>query len=61
MLSESFYALILTTTSAIMLAILGFLYKSKCEDVKCGCLSIHRDVKGEEEIDKFRNKFTSLE
>ena len=52
MLSESFYALVLTTCSALVLALLGFLYKSKCEDIRCGCLSIHRDVKGEEELDK---------
>ena len=51
MLSESFYALLITTISTLFLTLMGIAYKSKCSSVKCLCLSLTRDVAGEELYD----------
>ena len=53
MLSEIFYTLVLTTASAVFLALLRVLYKSKCKVIKCcGCIEIDRDTEAEEKEDE---------
>jgi hypothetical protein len=49
MLSEVFYMAVLSTGSGVLLAVLGLLYKSKCEDVSCcfGFVKIHRNIDSE--------------
>ena len=50
-MSEIFYTLVLTTSSAVFLAICRMLYRSKCKSLKCCGCEIERDVAGEEELD----------
>jgi len=44
--SEIFYTSLISTLSGVFLAILGLLYKSKCEniDLCCGMIKIQRNV-----------------
>jgi len=51
MFSESFYTVLIGSISGLILAIAALIYKSKCSDVICGQLQIHRDVEGEEKLD----------
>lgn len=48
-LSETFWALLLTTVSGFLLVTLKFCYKSKCKTVDMCCLKIVRDVDIEKE------------
>jgi len=50
-LSETFWALLLTTVSGFLLVTLKFCYKSKCKTVDMCCLKIVRDVEIEKEED----------
>lgn len=55
-LSETFWALLLTTVSGFLLVTLKFCYKSKCKTVDMCCLKIVRDVDIEKEEDITNNK-----
>lgn len=50
--SEIFWNSVLITSSGIVLACLALCYKSKCKNVKLGCLQIERDIEAEEQIDE---------
>jgi hypothetical protein len=50
-LSETFLISLVATSSATFLVCLRWLYKSKCSNIKCGCIEIQRDVRGEEQLD----------
>ena len=54
-LSETFWALLLTTVSGFLLVTLKFCYKSKCKTVDMCCLKIVRDVDIEKEEDMATN------
>jgi hypothetical protein len=51
MLSESFYALVLTTSSGVVLAVCAYALKSKCSHISCCGLTIDRNVQIEEDIE----------
>jgi hypothetical protein len=51
-LSEVFWVSFVSSCSLLCLKTLEYCYKSKCKKIKIGCISIIRDVEGEEEIDK---------
>jgi hypothetical protein len=51
-MTETFYTYVIATSSALLIAILGILYKSKC----CGCIEVVRDVQIEEELDEMKIK-----
>ena len=56
-LSEVFWISFVSSCSLLCLKTLDYCYKSKCRKIKFCCITISRDVEGEEEIDK--NKFNS--
>ena len=39
-----FYTALYTFLGGFLLALCGLLYKSKCKNIKCGCVEIVRDV-----------------
>jgi hypothetical protein len=53
-LSEVFWVSFVSSCSLLCLKTLEYCYKSKCRKIKIGCISIIRDVEGEEDIDKNR-------
>lgn len=53
-LSEVFWISFVSSCSLLCLKTLDYCYKSKCRKIKIGCISIIRDVEGEEDIDKNR-------
>jgi hypothetical protein len=53
-LSEVFWVSFVSSCSLLCLKSLEYCYKSKCKKIKIGCISIIRDVEGEEDIDKNR-------
>jgi hypothetical protein len=56
-MTETFYTYVIATSSALLIAILGILYKSKCRNIKCcGCIEVDRDVQIEEELDEMKIK-----
>ena len=50
-LSEMFWSFVVTSFATCFLATLGFCLKSKCDKVEMGCLSIHRNVAMETDIE----------
>jgi hypothetical protein len=53
MLSESFYYYLVSTISSLIIVCMGFLYKSKCKNVKCcGLVEVDRDVEIEQKEDE---------
>jgi hypothetical protein len=44
MLSEVFLSFVVSSAIACILTLAQYLYKSKCDKVRCGCISIHRNV-----------------
>ena len=52
MFSEIFYTGLYTSLIGFLIAIGSLCYKSKCKEVKIGCIRIVRDVAGEEELDR---------
>ena len=46
-LSETFWALLLTTTSGFILVALKYCYKSKCSEINLCCIRITRNVEAE--------------
>ena len=51
MLSEVFYSLLISTLSAMVLAVARMLYKSKCSVIRCCGCEIDRNVDDETRID----------
>ena len=52
MFSEIFFTTLYTSLSGFFIAISHQCYKSKCKEVKIGCIKIIRDVEGEEQLDR---------
>ena len=52
MFSEVFFTGLYSTIVTFLLAIGAQCYKSKCSQVKICCITITRDVAGEEELDR---------
>jgi hypothetical protein len=52
MFSEIFFTTLYTSLIGCLIAITHQCYRSKCKEVKVGCIKIIRDVKGEEELDR---------
>ena len=54
----TFFSIVLVPASA---SIFLYLYKSKCESVNLcfGCLSVQRDVRGEEKTDQLQTNNTT--
>jgi len=52
MFSEIFFTSLYTSLIGFFIAIGAQCYKSKCKEVKVGCIKVIRDVKGEEELDR---------
>ena len=52
MMSEVFWTGLYSGLIGFVLAIGSQCYKSKCNEVKICCITIKRDVAGEEEIDR---------
>jgi len=44
MLTEVFLSFVISSGIACILTLAQYLYKSKCDKVRCGCISIHRNV-----------------
>jgi hypothetical protein len=47
-----FLSLVVSSASTVCLACVGFLYKSKCDQIEMPCLKIHRNVELEEKVDE---------
>ena len=54
-LSETFYALLLTTIGGFVLTMLKYCYKSKCSSIDFCCIKIVRDI-GAEVKEDMENK-----
>ena len=52
-LSEAFWSLLVATTAALIFGLVKACLKSKCDEVACGCIKIHRNIAAEEEEHKF--------
>ena len=52
MFSEVFFTGLYSSLIGFLIAIGAQCYKSKCKEVKIGCITIKRDVAGEEELDR---------
>ena len=59
-LSETFYALLLTTTGGFVLTMLKYCYKSKCSSIDFCCIKIVRDI-GAEVKEDIENKEETTE
>ena len=59
MFSEIFFTTLYTSFIGFFLAIGAQCYKSKCKEVKIGCIKVIRDVEGEEELDRNPNPIQS--
>ena len=58
-LSETFYALLLTTLGGFLLTMLKFWYKSKCSSIDFCCIKVVRDIKAEVKEDLENKEETS--
>ena len=52
MFSEVFFTGLYSSLIGFLLAMGAQCYKSKCKEVKICCITIKRDVAGEEELDR---------
>ena len=52
MFSEVFFTGLYSSLIGFLIAIGTQCYKSKCQEVKICCITIKRDVAGEEELDR---------
>ena len=52
MFSEVFFTGLYSSLIGFLIAIGAQCYKSKCQEVKICCITIKRDVAGEEELDR---------
>ena len=59
MFSEVFFTGLYSSLIGFLLAMGAQCYKSKCSQVKVCCITINRDVKGEEELDQQQTPITS--
>lgn len=48
-----FWIFVITSSCGCFLAIARICYKSKCKEIKCGCLKIIRDTETEEKEFEF--------
>ena len=55
MFSEVFYTGLYSSLIGFVLAIGAQCYRSKCSQVKICCITINRDVAGEEQLDQRHN------
>ena len=55
MFSEVFYTGLYSSLIGFVLAIGAQCYRSKCSQVKICCITINRDVAGEEQLDQRQN------
>jgi hypothetical protein len=60
-LSEMFWSFVVTSIATCFLATLGFCLKSKCDKVEMCCLSIHRNVAMETDIETPKNRNADLQ
>jgi len=44
MFTEMFWSFMITSIIACILALAQYLFKSKCDNIECGCIKIHRSV-----------------
>jgi hypothetical protein len=44
MLTEMFWSFMITSIIACILALAQYIFKSKCDNVECCCIKIHRNV-----------------
>ena len=51
-MSEVFWVGFYSSMIALILGLGSQCYKSKCKEVKIGCIKVIRDVEGEEELDR---------
>ena len=58
-LSETFYALLLTTIAGFVLSMLKYCYKSKCSSIDLCCIKIVRDINAEVKEDIENKEETS--
>ena len=47
-LSEAFWSLLVATGAALIFGLVKACLKSKCDEVACGCIKIHRNIAAEE-------------
>ena len=52
-LSEMFWSVLVATVSGLIFGLVKACLKSKCDEVSCCCIKIHRNIKAEEEEHKF--------
>jgi len=55
MVTESFFIMLVSSVTTVILALFGIMYKSKCTHIQLCGLSIDRDVQGEEKLDASRS------
>ena len=55
MFSEVFFTGLYSSLIGFLIAIGAQCYKSKCKEVKIGCIKVIRDVEGEEQLDRQPN------
>jgi len=56
-MSEVFYTFLITTSSALCVALLGICYKSRCTRISCFGVNIERDVDLEKKFDELALKY----
>ena len=44
MFTEMFWSFMITSIIACVLALAQYIFKSKCDNIECGCIKIHRAV-----------------
>ena len=44
MLTEMFWSFMITSIIACILALAQYIFKSKCDNIECCCIKIHRNV-----------------
>jgi len=59
--NDAFFLSLATMGFAFLSLIIRYCYKSKCEDIKIGCIKIHRNVDDEMKGDSNINHNTSIE
>ena len=59
--SEVFWSFVITSGSALCLALTRWLYKSKCKTIKCCGCKIERDTEAEKEEDEMEMQMRNKE
>ena len=60
MFSEVFFTGLYSSLIGFLIAIGAQCYKSKCREVKIGCIKVIRDVEGAEQLDRQPNPIQSI-